>query len=388
MKKSAIKDNSDFYCGQAIARDIVNIIDQQEISNDKIDDFIENNNQSSELLKNLTNPEYVTNILADYNRVEKSDGEVALIKKTKKRESQRRIKRITYSILSVASVLTAVSLILFSANDPISSVKSDVIVTTPTLKLGNGVSINLNDEHEIIANSNLVEKKGSTKIFLKNNHSSSNISYNTITVPSKFTYSVVLEDSTEVFLNANSEFKYPSHFGDSIREVFLKGEGYFKVAKESRRFVVNTEMISVKVYGTEFNVNTNSRNTVETVLVSGSVGVTIKNGSSVEVKMSPNQLFKVNSITLSSELMSVDPHTYLGWITNRFISDDEPLGLLLDKIALWYNVEFEYHNEEILNTPVVLYLMRTSNVDSVLEVISKLSKVKFIKTSSNKYVVK
>lgn len=388
MKRSTIKDNSDFYCGQEIARNIINIIDQKESTNDKLDDFIENSDLSTELLKNLTNPEYVTKVLADYKRAEKSEGEVTLIKKIKQKESQRRIRRISYSILSAASVLTAISFMLLSRDEPTFSVKSDIVATTPTLKLSNGVSINLNDEHEIIANNNLVEKKGDAKIFLKNNHSSSDISYNTITVPSKFTYSVILEDSTEVFLNANSEFKYPTHFGDSIREVFLKGEGYFKVTKESRKFVVNTELISVKVYGTEFNISTNSRNTVETVLVSGFVGVTIKNSDSKEVRMSPNQLLRVNSTTLGSELVSTDPQTYLGWLSDRFISDEEPLGALLDKIALWYDVEFEYPNEEALNTPVVVYLMRTSNIDSVLEVISKLSKVKFIKTSSNKYVVK
>lgn len=386
MKKSTQKDIITFYKGQEIAQNLVHIIEDKEGSTDAIDHFIATNPYSGETLEGLTNPESVHKTLSDYRRAEKTEGTVQLIKKIQRKKLLRRIKLATYSILSAASVLSAVTLILFHDQKENNSVKSDIALTSPTLQLGDGTKINLNNEYEIAANEAIIERKGEQKISLKKSRPSTEISYNTITVPSKFTYSVILEDSTEVFLNANSEFKYPTDFGSSTREVFLKGEGYFKVRKESRAFIVNASTIRVKVYGTEFNVNTNLRNVVETILVSGSVGVTINNNSE-EVKMVPNQRFLLNLMTQKSELMSVDPQNYLGWLSDRFISDEEPLGVLLDKIALWYGVEFEYRNEEAIKNPVLVNLKRSSNIDSILKVISKISKVKFIKTDSNKYVV-
>lgn len=386
MKKSTLKDNTNFYKGQEIAQNLIHIIEDKESSTDVINDFIATNHYSSETFEKLTDPEFVNKTLSDYRRAEKAEGTTQLIKKIQRKNLLRRIKLTTYSILSAASVLGAVTFFLFPEKKENYSVKSEIALTTPTLQLGDGTTINLNNEQEIAANEWVIEKKGEKKISLKRNPPSAEISYNTITVPCKFTYSVILEDSTEVFLNANSEFKYPTDFGSSTREVFLKGEGYFKVRKEDRPFIVKTSTISVKVYGTEFNINTNSRNVVETILVSGSVGVKINNNSE-EIKMVPNQLFKLNLVTRKSELMSVDPQNYLGWLSDRFISDEEPLGVLLDKIALWYGVEFEYTNEEVVMNPVLINLKRTSSLETILKVINKITKVKFIKTESNKYVV-
>lgn len=383
MKKITQKNISDFYKGKNVAKNIIDLIQKKENSNKDINDFIDNNSFSSASLGNITNQEYVSSTVSKYNRAEKAEGEAVLVKKIKQKQLHRRIKLVGYSILSTASVLAAITFVLRNDTESNYSIKSDIIVTVPTLKLDDGTDINLNNNTEIIANNDIIESKGEGKISLKK---SNKISYNTIIIPAKFTYNIILEDSTEVFLNANSEFKYPSHFDSTTREVSLKGEGYFKVTKNKRPFIVNTNTMSVRVYGTEFNINTNSRDVTEALLVSGSVGVTIK-GSNQEVKMVPNQLFRMNTTTLSNELSEVEPQNYLGWLVGRFINDNEPLYVLLDKIALWYNVEFEYANKDVLNTVVVVSLNRSSNIDSILKVISKISNVKFIKSSSNKYVV-
>ena len=44
------------------------------------------------------------------------------------------------------------------------------------------------------------------------------------------TTSVVLPDSTVVYLNSESSLRYPSVFEGDIRNVELKGEAYFAVA--------------------------------------------------------------------------------------------------------------------------------------------------------------
>jgi len=60
-----------------------------------------------------------------------------------------------------------------------------------------------------------------------------------ITKPTKKSL-VVLADSTVVTVNSGTILRYPDHFNDSIREVYLDGEAYFDVSKDaSRPFIIH-----------------------------------------------------------------------------------------------------------------------------------------------------
>lgn len=60
-----------------------------------------------------------------------------------------------------------------------------------------------------------------------------------LTVPRGESFKVVLCDGTEVWLNANSNFVYPTAFIGNERIVTLEGEAYFKVAKDAKHpFIV------------------------------------------------------------------------------------------------------------------------------------------------------
>ena len=88
-----------------------------------------------------------------------------------------------------------------------------------------------------------------------------------------------------MWLNAETELRYPVQFNGKERVVYLKGEAYFEVSKNKEKpFLVQVDDMSVKVYGTEFNVNT--YNNIETVLVTGSVSM---NQGGKEVLLKPNQ---------------------------------------------------------------------------------------------------
>ena len=76
-----------------------------------------------------------------------------------------------------------------------------------------------------------------------------------LTVPRGESFKVVLCDGTEVWLNANSNFVYPTAFIGNERIVTLEGEAYFKVAKDAKRpFIVKTKTVQTRVLGTEFNI--------------------------------------------------------------------------------------------------------------------------------------
>ena len=61
-------------------------------------------------------------------------------------------------------------------------------------------------------------------------------------IPKGGEFKVVLDDSTEVWLNSESKLIYPEKFSDKERRVIVKGEAYFKVAHEANRpFRVETD---------------------------------------------------------------------------------------------------------------------------------------------------
>ena len=66
-----------------------------------------------------------------------------------------------------------------------------------------------------------------------------------------------LPDGSKVWLNANSELRYPSDFNADTRTVELTGQGYFEVTKNAHKpFIVKADKdYSVEVLGTSFNVN-------------------------------------------------------------------------------------------------------------------------------------
>ena len=116
---------------------------------------------------------------------------------------------------------------------------------------------------------------------------------------------VTLSDGTHVWLNARSEFSYPVSFNGDKREVLLKGEAFFEVAKNrDKKFIVNTGRCEVEVLGTQFNVEAYNENEFSTALIQGSVKVTDKSQPNESVVLEPN-----NSVSLNNGKLTVTPIT-------------------------------------------------------------------------------
>ncbi|MEG1839410.1 MAG: FecR family protein [Bacteroidaceae bacterium] len=77
-----------------------------------------------------------------------------------------------------------------------------------------------------------------------------------ISVPRGSISEVMLPDSSIVTLNSNSSIRYASNFLSNNRNVYLKGEAFFKVKKQKseNRFTVYSKDSKIVVKGTEFNV--------------------------------------------------------------------------------------------------------------------------------------
>ena len=92
---------------------------------------------------------------------------------------------------------------------------------------------------------------------------------------------IQLPDDSKVLLNAASDLSFNEKHWSTDRDVNLKGEGYFKVAK-GKQFTVHTDLGKVQVLGTQFTVNTLG-DTFIVKCFEGKVGITTSGGDYKEI---------------------------------------------------------------------------------------------------------
>jgi len=207
---------------------------------------------------------------------------------------------------------------------------------------------------------------------------------NRVEVPRGGEFSLKLEDGTQVWLNAESELRYPVHFTGKKRVVYLKGEAYFDVAKNpDAAFLVMVDDVVVKVYGTEFNVNAYEPDRIETVLTRGAVSM--KHGER-ELMLSPNQKGAYFKTDGSMRVEHVDVLPYIAWKNGDFIFKDESLESIMNKLARWYNLDVFYQNESLKWIRLSGNLKRYKDVRDLFYSFEKISEAR-IKVNGNAVVV-
>ena len=107
-----------------------------------------------------------------------------------------------------------------------------------------------------------------------------------------------LVDGSKITLEPHSELRYGNEFGDKKREVFLIGEAFFEVKKDSQRpFLIYTGKLVTKVVGTSFRIKAYEQDDNISVSVrTGKVTVYRQNSKSgnsqslsTEIVLIPNQ---------------------------------------------------------------------------------------------------
>lgn len=200
--------------------------------------------------------------------------------------------------------------------------------------------------------------------------------YNTIKIPQGGEYNLVLSDGTKVYLNAESQLRYPVQFAGNIREVELVGEGYFEVTTNAQKpFVVKTNGVSVEVLGTSFNVNAyGNTEKIVTTLVEGSVKLNMQ-GSSVSQILEPAEqaVFDVNSG--KAEISKVDVNLYTAWKDGNLIFYDNRLEDIMTILTRWYSADAVFKNESVKDLRFSGSLDRYGEIKQILDIIQSTGKV-------------
>lgn len=189
----------------------------------------------------------------------------------------------------------------------------------------------------------------------------------TLQVPRGAEYLVVLEDGSRVWLNSESEFRYPSMFDKNKREVYLKGEGYFEVVHdEGRPFVVMTDKVSTRVLGTEFNIQSYADKAVNVTLVKGCVAVRETHAiNASEVVLNPGENASCEGGQLRVE--TVDLLKYIAWKDGFFYYNNETLENILNELGRWFDFTVFYLNPEVKNYRFKFWANRKDTPKEIME---------------------
>lgn len=200
--------------------------------------------------------------------------------------------------------------------------------------------------------------------------------YNTIQIPHRGEFFLVLSDGTKVWLNASTTMKYPVNFDDKTREVELTGEAYFEVHPDAEKpFIVKTNSVKVEVLGTHFNVKAYPDDALsQTTLSQGKVKVISEDK---ELVLLPDQ--QANYILEGNQLSvkNVDASVFTSWKDGKFMYVDESISYILNDLRKWYDFEDLYENESLKGVRFSVNVNRYENLNEFLKIIEATGKMKF-----------
>lgn len=201
--------------------------------------------------------------------------------------------------------------------------------------------------------------------------------YHQLCVPRGGEYDLLLEDGTRVWLNADSKLRFPVVFGGKERKVFLEGEAYFAVSRDTMRpFRVVAEGQMLEVLGTEFNVNAyREEEQVYTTLVEGKVKV--RNSEQKEVVLLPGEqaILEVNSGQLVKKRVYVEE--FVGWKKGRFVFEDQSFEQIMRQLARWYDFQVSYVDESLKKVVFQGNIARYEDFGKVLKLLERTGEMKF-----------
>jgi ferric-dicitrate binding protein FerR (iron transport regulator) len=198
--------------------------------------------------------------------------------------------------------------------------------------------------------------------------------FNTLVVPPKMDYKLVLSDGTEVWLNATSKLRFPFSFAGNKREVYLEGEGYFQVTKNAAKpFIVHTLQTDVEVLGTAFNINAYEHGNTRTSLVEGAV---ISKAGGKQVNLQPGQEAIFNSHA-GYDVRSFESADVLAWMRGLYVFHNTSLTEIAGVIERWYGVHIEFDTPGLGNKKFTGGLHKQDQLQDFLETMQVIGDFKY-----------
>lgn len=367
---------------------------------DELDKWVKNP-ENEKLFKSYIR----TNYAIDYN-MKKFDSEkikMMLSKEIAKEKKVFRLKKIRQRLLygAAATIIIGVLSVNFFFKDslfntpiekPLSIVNNRIEIGTDkaTLTLEDGSVVvlkNGNTFHTQNATSN-----GKEIVYKTAQQKQTKTAYNYLTIPRGGQFFIKLSDGTQVWLNSESQLKFPVAFVDGeIRQVELVyGEAYFDVSPSTKhkgsKFKVFNKSQEVEVVGTEFNIKAYKDETnVYTTLVEGKVDVSIAN---TKQRLIPNQQLNLNLKTKASVINSVDVYDEIAWKQGVFSFKRKSLEDIMKVLSRWYDLDVKFTNPQLKKSGFNGIVGKDQKIEDILETIKSYGVIKEYEIKNKTVILK
>lgn len=348
-----------------------------------------------QMFRRLTNTE---NLEREYRKQKGIDVERPLLdmqeRLHRKEAGKKRIGIRWAAALAITASMAAVFCIGYFWNNTLGSTEQSLSAqveginqilpgsTQALLTTNNGKEVRLGADS--LANSRLLAQQK------KDAEHDRKVRINKLTTPRGGEFKILLEDSTVVYLNAESQLIYPESFGQHERRVKVKGEAYFEVTKDSLRpFFVETEDLVVRVYGTEFNIQDYADDAhTYTTLVKGSIALQPSKGNSQsELVLTPGHQAVFVKNDRSTAVHSVDTDAITSWHKGRFVFEEQTLEQIMRTLSRWYNFDYKFDSPTLAHTIFKGSAPRYAKLSAVLSILEKSGGLIF-EAQNNQIVVK
>jgi transmembrane sensor len=212
-----------------------------------------------------------------------------------------------------------------------------------------------------------------------------------VNVPYNRVMHLTLPDSSRVWLNAGSVFRYPKKFIGKTRTVeLLEGRAFFDVKHQTQHpFIVKTKNLNITVLGTSFDVRSYQKEgTTQVRVVTGKVGITVPNGIHKDaIMLLPKQQIILSNV--SSHLVTEVAHDakVSEWTKNNFVFEQESLGNVFKALEKEYNTQISVENKKLLDERITIKL-NNQHLDTIMEILSYTKHFKYQMANDSTVIVK
>lgn len=201
--------------------------------------------------------------------------------------------------------------------------------------------------------------------------------YNTLKIPTGGEYTLILADSTQIWLNSQTTLRYPVKFTGNERTVYLEGEAYFKVRhNEQRPFYVRTkDQVNIQVLGTSFNVRAyGDEQEIETVLEHGSVRMW-RDKDHITLVPGVKATYNKNNDKFTAQYINTE--LYTAWHKGHYVFEEETIENILNKLSRWYDIQVFFADPAVRNMIFSGSIRKYDTIQQLLNAIEATGGIRF-----------
>lgn len=336
--------------------------------------------------------DYFEKVKTNYNKkISGINLERAWYKISKKINPQKSILYYKYAVAAIIFILLGSYLFLSPLKYNSSFPEERIISEENTINVGtNKAILTLADGEEIalekgeIYNNKEASSNGEALVYESNKTKPSNnkIVQNTLTIPRGGQFNLILADGTKVWVNSETQLKYPVTFASNkSREVeLIYGEAYFEVSPSTKHngsnFIVHSAGQKIKVLGTEFNIRAyKDENLILTTLVEGKV--LVKNHNNKQKHLTPGQQSIVNNNTNKFEVKEVNVYNQISWKDGLFSFKNTSLKDIAKVLSRWYDVDIIFNDKKKENIEFNGIFRKNLSIKEILDIIQNTNQVNY-----------